>query len=298
MHGVGPVHQARVANTIPWPLSMRWPLSLWRRAFAPGVALQADAAALDGNTVSLERGRYLVEGLGHCGACHTSRGTLLQERALNDAGGLSFLGGSVVEQWFANNLRDDRADGLGDWTSDDIVAFLKAGRNAHSAAFGGMHDVVQDSTQYLSDADLNSIAEYLQALAPAGQRASLVYSDAAAQALHAGQTTLPGARTFLDNCAACHRSDGKGYEGVFPRLALSSTVNARDPTSLINIVLHGASMPATQTAPTVFTMPSFAQRLDDRQIASVVTFIRSAWGNAAPAVDVEAVQRVRKQSGP
>jgi mono/diheme cytochrome c family protein len=298
MHGVEAVHQTRVANTIPWPLSMRWPLSLWRRAFAPGVALQADAAALDGSTVSLERGRYLVEGLGHCGACHTSRGTLLQEKALNDAGGLSFLRGGVVEQWFANNLRDDRADGLGDWSSDDIVTFLKAGRNAHSAAFGGMHDVVQDSTQYLSDADLNSIAQYLQALAPAGQRASLVYSDLQAQALHAGQTTLPGARTFLDNCAACHRSDGKGYEGVFPRLALSSTVNAQDPTSLINIVLHGASMPATHTAPTVFTMPSFAQRLDDRQIASVVTFIRSAWGNAAPAVDVEAVQRVRKQSGP
>ncbi|WP_460902703.1 c-type cytochrome [Paraburkholderia jirisanensis] len=298
MHGVGAVHQARVANTIPWPLSMRWPLSLWRRAFAPGVALQADAAALDGSTVSLERGRYLVEGLGHCGACHTSRGTLLQEQALSDAGGLSFLRGGVVEQWFANNLRDDRADGLGDWSSDDIVSFLKAGRNAHSAAFGAMHDVVQDSTQYLSDADLNSIAEYLQALAPAGQRASLVYSDETAQALHAGQATLPGARTFLDNCAACHRSDGKGYDGVFPRLALSSTVNAQDPTSLINIVLHGASMPGTQTAPTVFTMPSFAQRLDDSQIASVVTFIRSAWGNDAPAVDADAVRRARKQSGP
>ncbi|HVE06008.1 MAG TPA: cytochrome c, partial [Paraburkholderia sp.] len=132
MHGVAAVHQPQLANTIPWPLSMRWPLSLWRRAFAPAVAQQTDAAVLDAGTTSLERGRYLVEGLGHCGACHTSRGTLLQEKALGDGGGLAFLRGGVVEQWFANNLRDDRADGLGDWSRDDLVTFLKAGRNAHS----------------------------------------------------------------------------------------------------------------------------------------------------------------------
>src|SRR5262249_54439015 len=193
-----------------------------------------------------------------------------------------------------NNLRDDRVDGLGDWSRDDIVAFLKTGRNAHSAAFGGMRDVVLDSTQYMSEPDLNSIAAYLQSLAPARQQAALVYSNQAALALHAGQTGVPGARTFLDNCAACHRSDGKGYDGVFPRLALSSTVNAQDPTSLVSLVLHGASMPGTTSAPTVFTMPAFGQRLNDQQVADVVTFIRSAWGNQAPAVDARTVRRIRK----
>jgi alcohol dehydrogenase (quinone), cytochrome c subunit len=300
MHRVPAVHQPRTPNGIRWPLSMRWPLALWRIAFAPEVAHEvaagADAQATDGAAMSLERGRYLVEGLGHCGACHTSRGTLLQEKALTDGGGPAFLQGGVVEQWFANNLRDDRADGLGEWSRDDIVAFLKAGRNAHSAAFGGMRDVVLDSTQYMSDVDLNSVAAYLQSLAPARQQAALVYSDQAALALHAGQTTAPGARTFLDNCAACHRSDGKGYEGVFPRLALSSTVNAQDPTSLVSLVLHGASMPGTASAPTVFTMPAFGQRLNDQQVADVVTFIRGAWGNQAPSVDADTVRRIRKAS--
>ncbi|WP_042270238.1 cytochrome c [Paraburkholderia heleia] len=296
MHGVAAVHQPRTPNGIRWPLSMRWPLALWRTAFAPDVAIATNAQAADGDTVSLERGRYLVEGLGHCGACHTSRGMLLQEKALTDHGGPAFLQGGVVEQWFANNLRDDRVDGLGDWSRDDIVAFLKAGRDAHSAAFGEMRDVVIDSTQYMSDADLGSIADYLQSLAPARQHASLVYSDAVALALHAGHPDSPGARTFLDNCAACHRSDGNGYEGVFPRLALSSTVNAQDPTSLISLVLHGASMPGTKTAPTVFTMPAFGQRLNDQQVADVVTFIRGAWGNQAPAVDADAVRRIRNSS--
>jgi mono/diheme cytochrome c family protein len=296
MHGVTPVQQPRTPNGIRWPLSMRWPLALWRIAFAPDAAAAVSPQAADSQTVSLERGRYLVEGVGHCGACHTSRGALLQEKALTDDGGPAFLQGGVVEQWFANSLRDDRVDGLGDWTRDDIVMFLKAGRNAHSAAFGGMRDVVLDSTQYMTDADLNSIAMYLQSLAPARQQASLAYSDEAAVALHAGHTGMRGARTFLDNCAACHRSDGKGYDGVFPRLALSATVNAQDPTSLVSLVLHGASMPGTRHAPTVFTMPAFGQRLDDQQVADVVTFIRGAWGNRAPAVDADEVRRIRKSS--
>jgi alcohol dehydrogenase (quinone), cytochrome c subunit len=304
MHGVPAVHQPRTANEIPWPLSMRWPLALWNRAFAPDVVADAGSVVTDAENdaggsdkAMLSRGRYLVEGLGHCGACHTSRGAMLQEKALTDNGGPAFLQGSVVEQWFANNLRADRSDGLGEWSRVDIVAFLKSGRNDHSAAFGGMRDVVLHSTQYLSDNDLTSMAAYLQSLKPARQPGqTLVYSDTTARALRAGQTTSPGARGFLDNCAACHRTDGKGYTGVFPRLALSSTVNAQDPTSLITIVLHGSAMPATGSAPTAFTMPGFAQRLTDQQIADIVSFIRHSWGNQGSAVGTDQVHQVRNSA--
>jgi alcohol dehydrogenase (quinone), cytochrome c subunit len=298
MHGVTPVHQSQQANGIPWPLSIRWPLALWRRAFAPvitsEVAPEAAPYGTGNDSAMRARGRYLVEGLGHCSACHTSRGALLEEKALTDGDGAAFLGGSVVEHWYANNLHADRASGLGDWSREDIVAFLKSGRNDHSAAFGGMRDVVLNSTQYLSDSDLEAMAAYLESLKPVqGSAPAPVFSDTAAKMLHAGMTTVPGARTFLDNCAACHRSDGKGYPGVFPRLALSSTVDASDPSSLIHIVLRGSAMPGTASAPTVFTMPGFAQRLTDEQVAEVVSFIRSAWGNQAGAVSADEVRKVR-----
>ncbi|WP_459616898.1 c-type cytochrome [Bordetella sp. 2513F-2] len=297
MHGVEPVEQANRDTDIPWPLSMRWPLGIWRMLFAPDV-VDAEAPAADSADAVL-RGRYLVEGLGHCSTCHTPRGFALQEKALSDADGTEFLSGGVIEGWLAKNLRGDMHDGLGSWSQEDIVAFLKGGRNGHSAAFGGMAQVVQDSTQHLSDADLNAIAAYLKTLSPVNpsQSAALTYDASTAQALRSGKADARGAMTYLNNCAACHRSDGKGWEETFPKLALSSTVNTADPTSLIHIVLKGGEMPWTQAAPTHYGMPGFAERLTDAEVADVVSFVRSSWGNKAPAVSAEQVAKVREETG-
>lgn len=290
MNGVQPVAQANKATDIPWPMSMRWPLSLWRKMFAPAVV--ADAASTDNDPIS--RGRYLVEGLAHCSACHTPRGFALQEKALTDDS-TAFLSGGVVDNFLAKNLRGDVTDGLGNWSEGDITAFLKSGRNDHSAVFGGMTDVVQHSTQHMSDDDLAAIAKYLKTLKPVDPNAkALAYDDTAAKALRVGSDKSNGALTFLDNCAACHRSTGKGYTQTFPTLALSSTVNSVDPTSLIHIVLRGAEMPSTKSAPTHYAMPGFDDRLTDQDVADVLTFVRSSWGNKAPAVTVAQVAKVRK----
>lgn len=293
MSGVQPVAQANKAADIPWPMSMRWPLSIWRKMFAPAVV--ADAASTDNDPIS--RGRYLVEGLGHCSACHTPRGFALQEKALTDDS-TAFLSGGVVDNFLAKNLRGDVTDGLGNWSEGDITAFLKGGRNDHSAAFGGMTDVVQHSTQYMNDDDLTAIAKYLKTLKPVDPNAkALAYDDTVARALRTGTDKSNGALTFLDNCAACHRSTGKGYTQTFPTLALSSTVNSADPTSLIHIVLRGGQMPWTKSAPTQYAMPGFDDRLTDQDVADVLTFVRSSWGNKAPAVTAAQVAKVRKDVG-
>lgn len=293
MSGVQPVAQANKAADIPWPMSMRWPLSIWRKMFAPAVV--ADAASTDNDPIS--RGRYLVEGLGHCSACHTPRGFALQEKALTDDS-TAFLSGGVVDNFLAKNLRGDVTDGLGNWSEGDITAFLKGGRNDHSAAFGGMTDVVQHSTQYMNDDDLTAIAKYLTTLKPVDPNAkALAYDDTVAKALRTGTDKSNGALTFLDNCAACHRSTGKGYTQTFPTLALSSTVNSADPTSLIHIVLRGGQMPWTKSAPTQYAMPGFDDRLTDQDVADVLTFVRSSWGNKAPAVTAAQVAKVRKDVG-
>ncbi|AVA37905.1 alcohol dehydrogenase (quinone), cytochrome c subunit [Cupriavidus metallidurans] len=293
MHGVQPIERANKATDIPWPLSMRWPLRFWRMAFAPEVATDDPPVSND----PVARGRYLVEGLAHCGACHTPRGWGLQEKALSDDG-KTYLSGGVIDNFLAKNLRGDRKDGLGTWTQDEIFAFLKSGRTKHSAAFGGMSEVVENSMQHVNDADLTAIAAYLKTLTPVNPSAAVLTANASAtDKLRAGTDRSNGALTFVDNCAACHRTSGSGYESTFPRIALSSTVNSNDPTSLIHIVLMGGEMPWTKTGPTHYGMPGFAKRLTDRDIADVLTFVRTSWGNQAPPVSAEQVAKVRKSVG-
>ncbi|MBB3257894.1 mono/diheme cytochrome c family protein [Paraburkholderia bannensis] len=294
-HEVAPVSRTNRATGIVWPLSMRWPLRFWRMTFAPAPVANADAAASGAQRVA--RGRYLVEGAAHCGACHTPRGLGLQEKALSDDGRY-FLSGGVVDGYVAKNLRGDRQDGLGAWSEDDIVAFLKGGRSTHAAAFGGMSDVVERSTQYMSDADLAAIAAYLKTLKPAHEGGAALVPDAsAALKLRAGTARDNGALTYVDNCAACHRTSGSGYAQTFPALALSSVVNGADPTSLVHLVLQGGQMPSTKAAPTHYGMPGFASRLTDRDIADVLTFVRSSWGNRAAAVSADQVARIRRAVG-
>ncbi|HGA2319834.1 TPA: c-type cytochrome [Pseudomonas putida] len=292
MHGVEPVAQANKPTDIPWPLSMRWPLSIWRGLFAPEVqAWQAPAAA----DPVVSRGAYLVEGLGHCGACHTPRALTMQEKALSPADGEQFLAGSTpLEGWIAKNLRGDYKDGLGSWSEAQLVQFLKTGRSDRSAVFGGMSDVVEHSMQHLSDADLTAIARYLKTLPPSDPNDKPhVYDKQVADALWQGDDSKPGASVYIDNCAACHRTDGHGYTRVFPALAGNPVVQTADATSLIHVVLAGGTVPATHTAPSNFTMPAFGWRLSDQEVADVVNFIRTSWGNQGSAVSAADVKQLR-----
>ncbi|WP_191489221.1 cytochrome c [Pseudomonas sp. FEN] len=297
MKGVAPVVQDNKAVDIPWPLSMRWPLAGWRWAFAPKVSEPPAAVGAD---PVVNRGAYLVEGLGHCGACHTPRALTLQEKALSANDGSAFLaGGAPLEGWIAKSLRGDHKDGLGSWSEAQLVQFLKTGRSERSAVFGGMSDVVVHSMQYMSDDDLNAIARYLKSLPPTDpQDTPHAYEPQVAQALWKGDDRKAGASVYIDNCAACHRTDGHGYTRVFPALAGNPVVQSADPTSLIHIVLKGGTLPATHSAPSSFTMPAFAWRLSDQEVADVVGFIRGSWGNQGGAVKASDVATLRKEDMP
>lgn len=210
MQGVKPVAQANKDSDIPWPLSMRWPLSIWRGMFAPDVQ---DFTPAQGEDAVLARGRYLVEGLGHCGACHTPRSITMQEKALNNDEGEVYLSGSApIDGWIATNLRGDYKDGLGSWSEQDLTEFLRTGRNDRTAVFGGMTDVVEHSLQYLTPEDATAIARYLKSL-PANDKDQKPFKEdkTVANALWKGDDSKTGAALYVDNCAACHRTDGSGY---------------------------------------------------------------------------------------
>ncbi|WP_062380997.1 cytochrome c [Pseudomonas abietaniphila] len=294
MQGVAPVYAENRANDVPWPLSMRWPLAIWRKTFAPAPqAVAFDAGRYQDPQIA--RGAYLVQGLGHCGSCHTPRALTLQEKALDESGAEYLSGGPVIDGWLAVNLRGNPADGLGRWTADDIVATLRSARNTQHAVLGGaMGDVVVHSTQHLNDADLHAVAAYLKSLPPTREQVSSFEADpATAKALAAGQEGSRGAELYVDNCAACHRTNGLGDDRVFPKIAGNSSVLAQDPVSMIRLVLAGSKLPATQTAPSELGMPGFAWRLSDEEVAQLLTFIRSSWGNQAPAVSAEQVTKLR-----
>ncbi|GBQ09691.1 c-type cytochrome [Swaminathania salitolerans] len=287
------------ANKIPWPLSMRWPMTLWRIAFAPTPAEARKSAERHFPSQETARGAYLVEGPGHCGACHTPRAITFQEKALSSDGNDLYLsGGAAVDGWTPVNLRQDNRTGLGRWREEDIVAFLETGRNLHGSAFGGMTDAIVHGTQHLTDQDLRAIAHYLKTSLPARKgEAPWTYDPAVAKALQQGTLPDKGARLYVDRCAACHRTDGHGYAPAFPPLAGNPVVMNPDPGSLILIVLRGSTLPPTEQAPSPFTMPGFASLMSDRDVAEVVTFIRRSWGNNARVVTQDDVRTFRKHNG-
>ncbi|MGI4861588.1 MAG: c-type cytochrome [Janthinobacterium lividum] len=293
MQAVPASAQVNRKNGIPWPLSMRWPLAIWGKMFAPKPVAFTPPPGMDAQTA---RGAYLVEGLGHCGSCHTPRAVTMQEKALTEGPDHRFLsGGGAIDGWTAPSLRNESGGGLAGWTDDDIVAFLRTGRNEHAASFGAMNDVVVDSMQYMSDADLRAIAKYLRSLAPRNTSApAYAYDDTVAARLQAGMPNGAGERLYLDRCAACHRANGTGYGRAFPPLAGNPVLQTADGTSAIHIVLSGGAQPATHAAPSALSMAPYADLLDDAQVAAVVSFIQTSWGNHGGAVSAKDVAKVRK----
>ena len=293
MKDVPAVRQPNKPNEIPWYLSPRWPLAIWNAIFAPkiGFAVRQDHDA------QWNCGAYLVEGLGHCGACHTPRGWAIEEKALDDSNA-SYLQGAELDAWSALNLRGDERTGLGGWSVEDVDAFLKSGHNDKGVAFGSMLDVVNNSTPYLTDDDAKAIAVFLKSLPATADQSQFAYDDKIAKLMQGGEVQQPGSATYLGSCAACHGADGKGQVPFMPPLAGNPAVLDPNASSLINLVLNGAEPLVVKGVPDAYRMPQFRVQLNDEQIAEVLSFVRSSWGNDAGAVSTEQVKKLRPATDP
>jgi alcohol dehydrogenase (quinone), cytochrome c subunit len=292
-HGVTASATPNATNEIPFPLSMRWPLTFWRLLFSPHAT-----PFKPGSLEPLEaRGAYFVDGLGHCGECHTARALTMQVKAQTRQDGTAYLSGAVIDNYFAPSLRTSGAGSLANWDTKDIADFLRMGANKYGIVFGSMTDVVTHSTQFMTDEDALATATYLKSIADP-QISAFAYNDAEHLALKKGDTSKTGSLLYVDNCAACHRPDGHGYDRVFPALAGNPVVMAPDATSLALIVLGGSLTPKTNNTPAQFAMPAFAWRLDDQEVADVVTFIRDSWGNQGKPITASEVTKLRKAVQP
>ena len=290
MEGVKPVAEPTPPNEISWPLNMRWPLKVWNFFFSTTDRYVPNSA----QSADWNRGAYLVQGAGHCGACHTPRGLLFQEASLNESDD-SFLAGGTLDFWSAGNLRQDANSGLGRWSQSDIVEFLKTGHNHFGSAFGTMTEVINNSTQYLTDADLNAMAVYLASLSPVmgDEGPAYTYDSATETDLRAGRFERPGALVYMQKCMACHRADGQAAAPYIPPLAGNPAVMDPDPSSLINVTLNGTQRIVVGGIPDAYWMPRFRNGLSDQEVADVVTFMRSSWGNRAAPVSADDVAEIR-----
>ncbi len=293
MKAVTPVQQANNRNDIPRLLSIRWPLAIWNFAFTKSGSYVAKAD----RSADWNRGAYLVQGLGHCGACHTPRGLVWQEKALDETSP-NYLAGALLDAWYAPELRGDVRTGLGTWSRDDLADFLKYGHNRGETAFGSMIDVINNSTPYLSDSDINAIALYLKSLPGNSAQQAVTYDDATTVALRSGHASQPGAAIYTGTCVNCHGFDGKGFGPYMPALSGDPVVLDSDPSSLINLVLNGSNPLVVKGTPDSYRMPQFRQQYSDQDIADVVSFIRNGWGNQAAAVTSAEVSKLRKTTDP
>jgi len=273
-----PVENRVNRNALPFPFNIRMSMIGWNMLFFTPGDFKPDPKRSD----EFNRGAYLVEGLGHCGACHTPFNAFGASR--DD----KYLQGNQIDNWTAPNITNDMQAGLGKWSVDDVVQYLKTGQTRFSLASGPMKDVIENSTSKMPDTDLKAIAVYLKergaAGSPAPAPAPLPASDRRMQV---------GEAIFVDTCSACHARNGAGVERMFPKLAGNVIAAQDDPASLVRIVIGGSRAAATDTRPTAPAMPSLGYRLNDEEVAAVVTYVRNSWGNAADPVSAETVRTLR-----
>jgi mono/diheme cytochrome c family protein len=280
---ITPVKKKNTPHRMQFPYNQRNLLIGWRALyFTPGEYKNNPAESAEWN-----RGAYLVQGLGHCDACHTSRnmlGATVKDKEL--AGGLIPL-----QDWYAPSLTSNREAGLGQWDTADVVALLNAGISNRGVVFGPMAQVVHDSLQYLTEADTHAMAVYLKSLATTGAPDDPNQVRTTESQSRASYDN--GAKIYDKHCKSCHGGSGQGLAPVYPPLANNQAINMEFSVNPVRMVLFGGFPPSTRLNPRPFGMPPFAYLLTDQEVADVVTYMRQSWGNRATAVSGADVAKYR-----
>jgi mono/diheme cytochrome c family protein len=282
LRSLPPVAQPNRPNALRFPFNSQAALAVWRAFyFKPGV-YQPDAR----RTAEWNRGAYLVNGLGHCSACHSPRDALGGTRQ-----GLALAGGLIpVQNWYAPSLASPQEAGMGDWDRQYVMGLLKDGVAPGASVSGPMAEVVLRSTQYLSQEDLGAMAQYLKELPDAHPKPN---APAPARPADKPLNAEKAAKLYEQHCAQCHGDKGQGVANAYPSLAGNRAITLASAENLVQMVLNGGFSPATAGNPRPFGMPPFVLVLNDSEVADVVTHIRTAWGNQASAMTPLEVARIR-----
>jgi mono/diheme cytochrome c family protein len=257
-----PAHSPRLPNKMEFPFNVRTGLLAWNQLFFNAGTFQPDPS----KSPEINRGAYLVEGLGHCGGCHNGR------ILAGNSSEAERLQGGELQNWYAPNITADVRQGVGKYSDEQLVTYLKTGLSQGvGVANGPMAETIHDSLSKLTDADLHAMVAYLKSTP-----AKTTYDNTHLTAFTG--PTATGRDAYLNNCASCHQLDGKGIQGAVSSLVGDASVLAGGPQDVIRVVLGGIEARGSN-AP----MPAVGAGMSDQDIADVVNYVRQAWGNSAPA---------------
>lgn len=274
MTGVAPVERAAPPTQLSFPFSWRYAIHGWNWLF-----LKQTVA---GESEKNQRGRYLVDVLGHCSACHSPRNWMMAER------GDRYLAGGEAGGWIVPNITSDPISGIGGWSQGELEEYLRTGRNGKAQAAGGMAEAVEHSLRFLSDDDIAAIAGWLK---QTPSIATVQRPKAAYQYQGGGVGSAAGAALYAAACASCHRLGGEGaYDGHFPSLIHNSAVGREQANNLVMVILHGVKR---QSDNLEIWMPGFADSLDDRQVAALGNYVLQQFGDPAVKVTPTLVAELR-----
>jgi mono/diheme cytochrome c family protein len=269
LRSVPPVARQNRPHELRFPYNNRSLLIGWRTLYFQEGEYQPDKS----KSVEWNRGAYLVQGLGHCSMCHSPINALGGSSAAKE-----FQGGLIpMQNWYAPSLTSNKEAGLGEWEIKDIIDLLQTGVSRRGVVFGPMAEVTYNSLQHLNDADIRAMAVYLKSLPDADT--SVPGPNQLPNTPEAVQVFSAGRRVYEDKCAVCHGTNGRGMPPHYPPLANNQSIEMESAVNPIRMVLNGGSPPGTKKNPMPYGMPPFAQELSDIEIAAVVTYIRTAWGN-------------------
>jgi mono/diheme cytochrome c family protein len=278
LRSVKPVQQANKAHDLPFPYNTQAALAVWRVLFFSPGTIEAEPA----KGAQWNRGRYLVDALAHCAACHSAR-NFLGATSLNAA----FAGGLMPDKaWYAPSLANPAEAGLQHWSREEAVKLLRSGVSTQAGVSGPMAEVVYSSTQFLTERDVNAMVEYLASI-PVRPVEKIDHPRASSDAMGRG------AKIYEQQCASCHGDRGQGAFSIYPALAGNRALLVESPNNLVQIIRKGGFLPSTAGNPRPFGMPPFEQVLSGEDIAAVATYVRQSWGNSAAAVSAFDVHRVR-----
>ena len=278
---LAPHHALTPAHTLKWPFNTQWGLRLWRTFYFQPRDYAVDVT----QSQDWNRGAYLVNGLMHCGACHTPRNPLGASRS--DA---VFAGGALVSQarWYAPSLMNPQDGGVQDWQASQIQHLLRDGITRQGYVSGPMAEVVYKGGQYLSDADAMAVAVYLQSL----KGPSPFKRDQAQETKPSAKDQQAGQALYAKHCESCHGKDGAGRVQLYPSLVGNRRVTSTQINNVVLTLMLGGIPPTTPANPYPLGMPPFRAILSDTELAQVLTFMRSAWGHHAPSVSSLEVMQV------
>lgn len=270
------VHSPTKPVKFSFPFNIRDALLAWRVAFFKSETFAPDPK----KSAEENRGAYIVEGLGHCGECH-NRSKLT---GVTDLSGR--LEGGEIQGWYAPNITSDGKQGVGSWSTEEIVTFLRKGiAPGGGVVFGPMKEVVYNSTSKMTDEDLKSIAAYLKSF-PADKTYQPSSQD------QAQVVAARGADDYLSHCATCHGVEGQGLAGKVPPLVNNGGVTTQGPENVIRVSVGGLLAEGGRSP-----MPAAAASLSDQQVADIANYVRTAWGNKAPAnAEPGLVAKLRKET--